>query len=207
MKKRQFSEDGYLRVMEQKLRSHRAAVAWLIAAQWLFLAILIVPSAYEFLTCDLNPDDWDRLDASFVRLEVREPTEFMDIHEKTFLVTSEGEFYAYRLADELAQSGLDRLEPGTPLQLTLYDGGWRLYGGRMLLAGVSSGGQVYCSTDHILWWQWFDFLFSGGICAACLAAGTLMNFFTLKSSRNVQRELKRKIARRKEKISKKRASG
>jgi len=207
MKKRRLSEDGYIRVVEQKLRSHRAAIAWLISVPWLFLAILIIPAAYEFLTCDLNPDNWIRLDADFVRLEVREPTEFMNVREKTYLVTSEGEFFAYRLADELAQSGLDRLEPGAPLQLTLYDGGWRLYGSRMLLAGVSSDGQVYCPIDHILWWQWFDFLFSGGILAVCLAAGALINVFTLKASWKLQRELKQKIARRRDKIEKRRAPG
>jgi len=206
MKTRRPSDDGYIRAMEQKLHSHRAGIAWLIAAPWLLLSILIIPAAYEFAACDLNPDDWVRLDADFIRLEVRKPTEFMEVREKTYLVTSQGEFLAYRLADELAQSGLDRLEPGTPLQLMLYDGGWRLHGSRMLVGSVSAGGQVFCPVDHILWWQWFDFLLSGGILAVCLAAGILINLFTLKVSRRTQRELERKIARRKERNSKRRTS-
>lgn len=84
MKTRRPSDDGYIRVIEQKLHSYRAAIAWLIAAPWLFLAMLIVPAAYAFLTCDLNPDDWVHLDADFIRLEVRKPAEFMEVRKKPF---------------------------------------------------------------------------------------------------------------------------
>lgn len=76
----------------------------------------------------------------------------------------------------------------------------------MLVGSVSAGGQVYCPVDHILWWQWFDFLLSGGILAACLAADILLNVFTLKASRRTQQELERKIVRRKEKNAKRHAS-
>ena len=201
MKKRPISEDGYLRIMEQKLQSKRIAIAWLLAIPWLFLMILIVPAAYGLFTLDLNPDNWQQLDAFFIRIEEREPVEFMSVREKTYLVTTEGDYYAYRLQDELVQSGISQLKPGTPVQLMLYDGGWRMHDNRMLLAGVASGECVYVSTDHILRWQQFDLWFSGGALGACLIAGILINVFTLKHTAGTLTAIKQKIARRNERIS------
>ena len=188
--------------MEQKLRSKRAAAAWLLVIPWLFLAFLIVPAAYGLLTIDLNPDNWQQLDASFIRIEVREPVEFMNVREKTYLVTTEGDFYAYRIQDELVQSGISQLKQGTPVQLTLYDGGRLMRDSRMLLAGVASGGRVYVSTDHILRWQQFDFRFAGGIFGACLIAGITINIFTLKRASGTLREIEQKIVRRRKKSRK-----
>lgn len=205
---KRLSEDGYIRVLERKLHNCRAVTVMLLAAPWVVMAIFILIAAASLFSCDLNPDDWKRMDASFVRLELRD-REPMERGRKTYLVTEEGTYFAYRTTNELRKNGLEAVAPGTRLELVLYNEGLTFVE-KERLAGVYAEGKTYCSIEHTLWWQWFDFWFALLSIVVMITTGVVINVLSvtkwLKGMYETKRDIEQRIARRREKIDLRRPS-